>query len=585
MSILIIFVVAIIIIQCYLYINTSKLISNLKHVLYDGFLTVSDHDSPYITTIHYCVKDDKHNEEISHNIENSINTYLQKNKGAVSDFNLIKDIVERNCDTLEAEISSQTPLPLYLGLMGTVAGIILGLFTITVNGGFSNIENVIAILMSDVAIAMVASFMGIGFTTLSLWKSKQCKVLVEDNKNRFYTWIQTNLLPVISKSAVSSITLLQKNLTRFNQTFVGTVERLETKMNDVGDMYESQIDILDKIEKIDIKKMASANVKILSALDSSSANLKSFAEYMENVTDYLTAVRELNDKIDSHLERTKDLHVVSEFYKKQMGEIKLRQGAIKEAVLSVDNVMKSALASLKADSENVLKSMQETFMAQISAMQDTISKQTAQMTAQINSMPQIVQKLNEISTIPAKLDKLIDRIEKSNAGLAKSVGLTLSSRPAASPAARGAVLPGNASTGSATGNMAPWLKWLVIGILAVIALVGIANLSVNIAALDNKEAQSDYNETQTEEFVTDSAEQVVPVTDNTRPDSENSIKSDATAAYKTSSSAADSSKEYSSDLPSSKTQPTPPKNNNKSKEPEKKSKSNHNSKASRQVAI
>lgn len=90
--------------------------------------------------------------------------------------------MERHSDSLENEIQSQTPLPLYLGLMGTVAGIILGLTTIS---DFSQIENVVTILMSDVAVAMIASFTGILFTTLSLWRSKQCKVIVEERKTLF----------------------------------------------------------------------------------------------------------------------------------------------------------------------------------------------------------------------------------------------------------------------------------------------------------------------------------------------------------------------------------------------------------------
>ena len=303
MSILIIFVAAIIVLQIFLFFKTGRLISKLKKVLSGDFstgVTIAED----VTVIKYKVEN---KDKISENIETSINTYLKKNKGTVSDFNLIKDIVERNCDSLEAEIASQTPLPLYLGLMGTVAGIILGLFTITVSGGFSNIEKVIEILMSDVAVAMIASFMGIGCTTLTIWKSKQCKVIVESNKNRFYTWIQTNLLPVISKSAVSAITLLQQNLTRFNESFTGTIDRLEDKLGDVGDVYESQIEILEKIEAIDVKKMAVANVKVLAALDGSMGSLDRFSQYMGSITEYLTAVRDLNQKLDEHLERTETL--------------------------------------------------------------------------------------------------------------------------------------------------------------------------------------------------------------------------------------------------------------------------------------
>lgn len=478
MNSLIIFVLVIILLQIILFVKTSILISKLKKVL-SGNTSIGPTAVGNVTVIS-CNATDK--DDVSANIEKSINTYLRKNKGAVSDFNLIKDIVERNCDTLEAEISSQTPIPLYLGLMGTVAGIILGLFTITLSGGFSQIESVIEILMSDVAIAMVASFMGIGFTTLSLWKSKQCKVVVEANKNKFYTWVQTNLLPVISKSAASAITLLQQNLTRFNESFVETVGRLENKLGDVGDVYEAQIEILEKIEAIDVKKMAVANVKVLTALDGSMGSLDRFSKYMGSVTEYLTAVRELNGKLDEHLERTEMLGVVSDFYKKQMKEIELRQDAIKSAVLSVDDVMKSALENLRSNSEQGIRSLQEAFVGQMMVMQQMISKQTENLTSQMNQMPQFVQKLEEISTIPSKLDKLIDRIEKSNAVLETQVSRSI--RSYALPSGTGQIWATSEKDEGVQTAMNPWLKWIMLCLLAVIAIACIANLSVNIKSMD-----------------------------------------------------------------------------------------------------
>lgn len=492
MSLLIIFVIAIIILQVFLFIKTGRLISRLKKVLSGDFSTGTT-VAEDVTVIKYKSED---KDKVTENIETSINTYLRKNKGAVSDFNLIKDIVERNCDSLEAEISSQTPLPLYLGLMGTVAGIILGLFTITVNGGFAQIDKVIEILMSDVAIAMIASFMGIGFTTLTLWKSKQCKVTVEANKNRFYTWIQTNLLPVISRSAVSAITLLQKNLTRFNESFTGTVDRLEEKLGDVGDMYSSQIEILEKIEAIDVEKMAVANVKVLSALDGSMGSLDRFSQYMGSVTEYLTAVRELNGKLDEHLERTETLGVVSEFYKSQMKEIGLRQDAIKSAVLSVDDVMKSALAALKANSEAGLKSMQEAFVQQMMSMQQMISKQTEQLTSQMNQMPQLLQRMDEISNIPSKIDKLLDRIEKSNGNLVKQIAQSMKSIPAHREGTISKIT--SKLDADSDENKNSFIKWVTLGILGIIALVLIANLTVNILAYNSNKTVGSENSIETQ---------------------------------------------------------------------------------------
>lgn len=487
MNLLIIFVIIIIFLQFVLFLRTWGLIRKLKKTLsgdYSIINPVAEEDSPSgvkhearLTLIGYnALSTDK----VSENIINSLNSYLMKNRGAVSDFHLIKDIVERNSDAVDSEITSQTPLPLYLGLMGTVAGIVLGLFTITMNEGFSNIENVIGILMSDVAVAMVASFMGIGFTTFILYRAKQCKATVEDNKNRFYTWIQINLLPVISRSAVSSITLLQQNLNRFNQAFTGTIDRLDKKLGDVGDVYESQIEILDKIEAIDVKKMAAANVKILSALDSSMGNLERFSQYMGSVTEYLTAVRELNEKLDDHFKRTEALEIVADFYKKQMHEIDLRQSAIKEGVTSVDNVMKSALATLQANSEQGLRSMQETFINQMATMQEMASKQTEKLASQIARMPQMVQKLEEISEIPSRLDKIINRIEKANNAMVKQVQQTVHAMPASRNAQGGRNIPsGNTAFGGT------WFKWGILGTLALIAIACIANLIVNIAALDS----------------------------------------------------------------------------------------------------
>ena len=55
-----------------------------------------------------------------------MNNYLDNNKSAVSDFHLMKDIVDRNCDAKEEEIQTQIPVPLYLGLIGTMSGILIG---------------------------------------------------------------------------------------------------------------------------------------------------------------------------------------------------------------------------------------------------------------------------------------------------------------------------------------------------------------------------------------------------------------------------------------------------------------------------
>ena len=66
--------------------------------------------------------------KVFENILFSVNNYLVRNRGASSDFNLMKDIVERNTDAVEEDINLSVGTPLYLGLMGTMIGIVIALF-------------------------------------------------------------------------------------------------------------------------------------------------------------------------------------------------------------------------------------------------------------------------------------------------------------------------------------------------------------------------------------------------------------------------------------------------------------------------
>ncbi|MCX6244675.1 MAG: LysM peptidoglycan-binding domain-containing protein [Bacteroidetes bacterium] len=63
----------------------------------------------------------------------SINRYLNKNRGAI-DFGIVKNILDRSIESKENRITSTISLPLYLGLMGTFIGVVLGLVFISFSG-------------------------------------------------------------------------------------------------------------------------------------------------------------------------------------------------------------------------------------------------------------------------------------------------------------------------------------------------------------------------------------------------------------------------------------------------------------------
>lgn len=369
-----------------------------------------------------CKKEDKEKIEIillnntnpvAEEIEKSINTYLLRNKGAVSDFNLIKDIVERNSDAVATEIESVTPMPLYLGLAGTMSGIVVGLGIIGITTGFNDIQNVVDSLMSEVALAMVVSLLGVLSTTFISWKSRSCNAIIEADKNKFYTWIQTELLPVLSSNTVSTLTLLERNLSKFNESFGRTIIKLDEKLSKVGDTYGQQLEILRRIEQLDVTKMATANVKILKALDSSSSNIENFARYMDNTTSYLAEVRRLTDELDSYLARTGSLETIADFYKKQMNEISSRQDAIKTTVISVDDTMQKALANLEEHTEQGLTGLKQTYVKQQDEMEKIAQQQGGMLNEKLAKLDTAIDFISKIQPLVEKISRMENAINNA----------------------------------------------------------------------------------------------------------------------------------------------------------------------------
>ena len=310
-------------------------------------------------------------------ILDSINNYLQKNKGAVSDFMLIKDIVERNCDSKEEEITIQTPIPLYIGLMGTMLAIIICIGRIAImGGGFSafidNPQQAIGELMGGVAIAMLASLTGILLTTISSWKSKTSKNKLEADKNGFYSWIQAELLPVLSGNMANTLQLLQQNLTSFNLSFSFNIGRMENALKEMSGSFADQLKILELLKNLDIKRMTTANVSILQQFEKSTANFQQLATYLSQTSDYLQAVRQLNNKVGEYMEQTSALTNLSTYFQEENNYFQMRRSEINKAVVQVDDTLKKSFLALQDNAEEGINNLAHFLVEQQSKFSDNL---------------------------------------------------------------------------------------------------------------------------------------------------------------------------------------------------------------------
>jgi len=251
----------------------------------------------------------------------SINSYLIRNHGAASDFNLIKDIVERNTDAVEDDINSSIGIPLYLGLMGTMLGIVIGLFNMPDLGAIIGdtkamdlkLNEGIGLLIGGVKIAMIASFVGLYFTIInSGWAFKGSKSFSEARKNELYTFVQIELLPLINQGLASTLESLQRNLLKFNNEFSTNLKGLTGIFDASRSAIREQKELLDALDRAKVSEMTRYNITVLKQLDVSVDRLEKFNAYLTNLTQFVENSQNIVSRTNELLARTDNFKTIAD---------------------------------------------------------------------------------------------------------------------------------------------------------------------------------------------------------------------------------------------------------------------------------
>lgn len=358
---------------------------------------------------------------------NSVNTYLIRNKGAVSDFNLIKDVVERNTDAVDEEINTLLPIPLYLGLMGTMLGIVVGLFAMP-SISDENFEKAIDILIGGVKIAMIASFTGLLLTVLlSGWKYKGAKTQAESLKNDFFTWIQTHLLPVLSQNTTSSIYSLQANLLKFNDTFSTNVVSFNGVLSKILESFDSQVNLMNELKDVDVAQLAKINVTVLQELRTSTKEFEKFNTYLHQVNSFVDNAQKLNFQIGNQLERTQSIELVAEaigtnitanreiitILQSELQEVSNRKQFVSDAVIDVDNSITKSLEKLKEHIDAQMESIRNITIKEESFLENLLGNDRGNLN-ELKKLGKLEKTMSSIgkstTTQNEKLDKLGDSV-------------------------------------------------------------------------------------------------------------------------------------------------------------------------------
>ena len=430
--------------------------------------------------------------KVFESIKDSINKYLENNSGSVIDFSLLKDAVDRHCDSVENDINTLTPTPLYCGLAGTMAGVIVGLFSLLTtgsitallssgSGNFGTAAEGVNDLLAGVAWAMFASIIGISLTTIASLLFKRYKLQGESGKNTFLAWLQAKLLPELPSDTSDALNRLVKNLNKFNSTFAENTSSLRGALREVNESYRIQGDIIKAVHDMDVMKMAKANVRVLEELKECTDKLEQFNEYLDDIHGYTDAIHTFTTQFEHEANRLHVLEEIQQYFMRHKAEITKDSADVDVALRDALRTLKETASQNTGELNSTLVQQAEEFKRIIADEKDSFERLNrelrSQFSAELTQIPMLQKQLAEIAGIPAKLDKLIERMERSNSTLASQVSgtMTRTAKELTTVSSKGESSP------YAVPQMMPnWMKWTIVISVIMIALACISNTVYNI---------------------------------------------------------------------------------------------------------
>lgn len=460
-------------------------------------------------------------------IKDNINDYLGNSQGSVIDYNILKDAVDRNCETIEDEINAQMPVPLYCGLAGTMAGVIVGLFsllsedsisnlmtsgsksvesaTLAMNGAASGIND----LLAGVALAMVASILGIVLTTVNSVLFKRFKRQEEEGKNKFLSWVQSILLPELPNDISDSFSMFVDNLNRFNDTFRENTRGLGHTLEQINGAYSTQADIIKTIQQMNVTRMATANVKVLNALSDCTDKLEQFNVYLNSIQGYTNEIEAFRQQLSSEanmvyllMEMKDTLSSIKNFFRTELGEIDQRKQAIRNSVDNVDTYVNEALEKLKSSSVTSVDDLKKAiddqseglknFLDQEKLMLQDMSQEVRnEFDRQISQIPNLAKRLEDITKVPSQLESLSGSIAESNRKLVNGIAQANQNMTNEIKHALKSLDYSSSGKGGGPARIAlpMWMKVAVVALLTIIASATVANSWISYSGAEVSAAQ------------------------------------------------------------------------------------------------
>lgn len=174
------------------------------------------------------------------------NAYLLKTRGQ-TELDALAALAKDKVQAHERAISTNLALPLYIGLLCTFSGVIVGLVKIALIGVS---EGAIQSFIGGVLIGMVGSASGLALTVLSKDRFKRCRRTLDRHLYDYLTFLRLQVLPAQAATSSDAATL-SMNLSAFNEGFAKYQRYMNESLTETLRLFSDLKDVFGQIRLLD----------------------------------------------------------------------------------------------------------------------------------------------------------------------------------------------------------------------------------------------------------------------------------------------------------------------------------------------
>ena len=265
---------------------------------------------------------------------------------------------------------------------------------------------------------MFASLCGVILTVIGTHQTKDAVASNEAGRNKFLSWVQTNLLPRMSGDVVSTLGVFYTNLNKFNRTFSQNSRELKSAFEEIQNAYKGQTEYTKELNKLDIAKAQLA----FSALGNATDKINDLNAFLQGSSQYLANVVALTEKLDTADSRTKAIERMGQFFESEIEQISARKALLSEAVGKIDLNLQKSINGLKESTDTEVAKFQDHLNKLYVGFQKAVEDQQELLEKKLTESSLYMEQFKRLETIEGQLANLLTGelfTEKEDAQIAK----------------------------------------------------------------------------------------------------------------------------------------------------------------------